>query len=241
MDEELETWALQLKELPALQQQLGAASEQSRNAEEAANALTLAAAKLAQVEAQLSEQDYGHEARAQLEEIKQQATADSAAYADIKSQLDNYAAFDRQHSQLEFAQANLPDALSSRDNTAQRLENLRASLAADEKKLGALDDQIKTLTAKLEYEGDSRAAVETHRGEVQRLREGIAISRQGLNAIAAGRESKARLSEKLADLEAQMSLFSELRTSFGKGGLPAMIIETIIPELETGANDCSRA
>lgn len=237
LDEQLETWALQLKDLPALQQQLGAAGEQNRRAEDAAEAMTLAAEKLAQVEARLSQEDYGHEARAQLDALKLQATADSAAYADIKSQLETYAAFDRQHSQLEFAQANLPDALRSRGHSAQRLEKLRDSLAAAGKKLQTLADEINTLEAKLEHEDESREAVESCRGEVQRLRESLAISKQQLNAIAVGRASKARLSEKLADLDAQASLIGELRTAFSKAGLPAMIIETVIPELESQAND----
>lgn len=237
LDEELDNWAQQLKDLPALQQQLGAAGEQHRRAEAAAEALALEAEKLAQAEARLSRADYGHELRAQLNVLQAQAEADAAAFADIKSQLDDYAAFDRQRSQLEFAQANLPDAQRSRDHAAQRLEKLRASLAADEKKLGALDQEIKALADELAHESESRAAVESHRAEVQRLRESIAISQQELNAIAAGLESKARLSDKLADLEAQTSLISELRTAFGKQGIPAMIIETIIPELETQAND----
>ena len=236
LDEQLETWARQLKDLPALQRQLGAASEHNRRAEEAAEALKLEAADLAQVEARLTQEDYGHEARAQLDELTRQTETDSASYADIKSQIDTYAAFDRRHSQLEFAKANLPDAQRSRDNTAQRLEHLGQALTADEAKLRALDEEIEKLAGKLEQNRESREAVEKRRGEAQRLREGIAISNQELNAIAAGRESNVRLSKRLAKLENQISLTSELRTSFGKQGVPAMVIETIIPELETQAN-----
>ena len=237
LDKELESWSQQLKDLPALQQRLGAAREQSRRAEEAAEAIALETDKLAQVEARLNQDEYGGEARAQLSALKAQAETDSAAYANIKSQLDDFAAFDRQHSQLEFAQANLPDALRSRDHSAGRLEKLRESLAAGEEKLRALAEEIKSQATTLEHEDERREAVETHRSEAQRLREAIAIGQQELNAIAAGRESKARLSEKLADLEAQASLTVELRTSFGKLGVPAMIIETVIPELEQQAND----
>ena len=237
LDEQLGAWALQLKDLPALQQQLGAASEQNRNAQKAAEALKLESATLAKVEARLTNENYGHEVRAQLKELKKQTEADFAAYADIKSQLESFADFDSRHSQLEFAKANLPDAQRSRDNTAQRLVKLRQSLAADENKLGVLAEQIATLAAKLEHEDESRDALENRRGEAQRLRERIAISNQELNAIASGREGKTRLSKRLADLEAQMSLVSDLRAAFGKQGLPAMIIETVIPELETQAND----
>ena len=237
LDMELESWSLQLKDLPALQQRFGAAREQRRRAEDAAETITLEADKLARIEARLSQDDFGHEARAQLDALMSQVETDAAAVADIQSQLDSHAAFDRQHSQLEFARANLPDALRSRDQTAQRLAKLRESLAAGEEKLRALADEIESLAAQLADEDARRDAVEIHRSEAQRLREAIAIGQQELNANAAGRESKARLSEKLADLEAQASLTSELRGSFGKLGVPAMIIETVIPELEQEAND----
>ena len=237
LDEQLETWAMQLKDLPALQQQLGAARQQSRNAEAAQAALKLAKAERSQIAAQLANQDYGHEIRAQLDALKQQVETDSASYADIKAQLESLTAYDRRRSELEFAKAGLPDARQSRDNTAQRLEKLRESLANDEKKLRTLDEEIDALKARLELDRDSREDLESRRAEVQRLREGMAISNQELNAIAAGRESKARLNQRLEALESQMSLFGELQASFGKRGVPALIIETIIPELETQAND----
>ena len=237
LDEQLESWAHQLKDLPALQQRLGAAGERQRRAREAAADLQQLAVKHAQVEARLKDQDYGHETRAQLNELKQQTAADSASYADIKSQLDNYAAFDRQHSQLEFAQANLPDAQRSRRDAAQRLEKLGDALAQDEARLQSLAADIETHAANLEHERESRADLESHRSEAQRLLEQIAINNQELSAIAAGRQSKTRLSQRLADLEYQLSLVTELRASFGKQGVPSLIIETIIPELESHAND----
>ncbi len=237
LEEQLESWARQLKDLPALQQQLGAASEQSRKAEAAADASKLAAAELSRVDAQLANEDYGHEVRAQLNEVSQQNEASAASYTDVKSQLESFAAFDQQHSQLAFAQANLPDALVSRDNTAQRQDKLRQSLDADGDKLQTLDSEISMLAAKLEHDGGSRADLENRRSQVQRQRERIAICNQQLNAIAAGRDSKARLSQKLADLDAQISLISDLRAAFGKDGAPAMIIDAVVPELEEQAND----
>ena len=64
LDEQLETWAMQLKDLPALQQQLGAARQQSRNAE-AAQRLEAGEGEPLTIAAQLANQDYGHEIRAQ--------------------------------------------------------------------------------------------------------------------------------------------------------------------------------
>ena len=239
-EQELEEWALQLRNLPALQQQLGAAAEQSRNAEEAEQALALETTQLAQLDARLSSQDYGHELQRQLtemEEQREQIMVDPDAHAKTKSQLESYAAFDRQYSQLEFARINLPEAQHRRAQTAERLAKLSAALAADKAKLKRIRDEIIALAAKVEQELEYRAEVERIRAEVQRLLERKAICEQELNAIAAGRESKQRLAARLNAAQQEQSLYNELRVAFGRNGVPAMIIETAIPELEAEAND----
>ena len=236
-ERELEGWALQLKDLPALQRQLGAATEQSRNAEEAESLLHTETTRLSQVEARLTNDDYAHELRQQLADLDQPITSDSASHTNIKAQLDSYATYDRQHSQLEFAKISLPEAQKSRAATAQRLAKLHRTLADDEAKLERIIDEIETLDGKLEQEREFRLEVERIRGDVQSLRERKAICNQELNAIAAGRDSKKRLSLRLSATQEQQRLVNELRTSFGKDGVPAMIIETVIPELETEAND----
>ncbi len=236
-ERELESWAQQLKDLPALQRQLGAAAEQSRKAEEAESALNAQTTQLSQVEARLTNDDYGHELRRQLADLDQPVANDSGSHADIKAQLDNYASFDRQHSQLEYAKISLPEAQKSRALTAERLAKLREALAHDDSNLARICDEIETLAGKLEQEREFRLEVERIRGDVQSLRERNAICNQELNAIAAGRDSKKRLSLRLAATQQQQRLVNELRASFSKDGVPAMIIETVIPELEMEAND----
>ena len=63
------------------------------------------------------------------------------------------------------------------------------------------------------------------------------ILEQELSAIAAGRESKKRLNARLGAAQHERGLYNELRAAFGRNGLPALIIETAIPELEAEADD----
>ena len=48
---------------------------------------------------------------------------------------------------------------------------------------------------------------------------------------------RARLANELTDIRRRKSLLKDLRESFGKNGVPAMIIEVILPELEASSND----
>ena len=239
-ERQLEDWALQLKELPALQQRLGAAAELRRKADAAEAALHLGTIQLAQLEERLDQRDYGQELQRQLAQLqaqRDQLEVDADSHAQAQSQLNSLAAFDRQYTQLEFARLNLPEAQRRRAETAERLTKHQAALTADQNRLKQIQAEIAALAQKVEQERGVRIEVDSLRAAVQRQRERLAICQQELNAIAAGRESKRRLTARLTAAQNQQSLYTELRLAFGRNGVPAMIIETAVPELEAEAND----
>ena len=239
-ERELEALALQLKDLPALQGQLGAAVESARKAEAADADMQMEMANLSQLEARLDSADFGRELRQQLRQVNEQRgriAYDPDSHADIKTQLETYAAFDRQHTQLEFARLNRPEAQATRAATRARLGNLRATLDDDERERERVLAEIAALEDKVVQEREFRAEVETIRAEVAVLNERRTIHAQELNAIAAGRESRKRLATRLKATRHEQGLFSDLRAAFGRNGLPAMIIDTAIPELEAEANE----
>ncbi len=61
-------------------------------------------------------------------------------------------------------------------------------------------------------------------------------AQQALKAIEDGRIRKAELEARLAQRREHRAVYDELKLAFGKNGIPAMIIETAIPELEASAN-----
>ncbi|MCY3864954.1 MAG: SMC family ATPase [Chloroflexi bacterium] len=237
---EIDGWARQLKDMPALQQRLGALDEAARAAEAAEAALPGERRQLRKIETRLAAEDYGAEWRRQLEQLERQRARigyDPASQADIRSQLETYAAYERQHTQLEFARISLPEAQKIRDDTAARLANMLAAQGRDEERLERLSRAIVELEAQARQEQELREGVESVRAEVQSLNERKTILEQELNAIAAGRETMKRLGARLEAAQRQRSLYNELRAAFGKNGLPALIIETALPELEAEAGD----
>ena len=239
-ERDLEVWASQLKELPALQQRLGALTANARKAEEAEASLQIERSQLDQLEKRLANEDFAEELRRQLAQLEGQRDGigyDPDSHADIKTQLQTLAAYDRQHTQLEFANINLPEAQKIRDDTAARLTNLRETLAQDEIKLERIKREIAAQEENVEREREKREEVEQIRSEVAGLTERKTILAQELNAISAGRESKRRLSDRLESAQHKRGLYTELRVAFGKSGVPALIIEEAVPELEAEAND----
>lgn len=237
---QIDSWATQLKALPALQQRLGALGEGARLAQEASAALPSERRQLTQLETRLENDDFSAELRRQLEQLGRQRDEigyDPASHADIRSQLEAFATYDRQHSQLEFARASLPEARQIRDDTAARLAAMRGSHEQAEGRLARVSSAIAALEAQAREEGERREQAENVRAEVQRFNERATILEQELNAIGAGRESLKRLGARLESAQRRQSLTNELRAAFGRNGLPALIIETAIPELEAVTND----
>ena len=237
---EIDGWARQLKNLPALQQRLGALDQAARAVETAEAELPGARRQLLQIETRLADEDFGAELRRQLDQLKRQRAHmgyDPASQADIRSQLETYAAYERQHTQLEFARISLPEAQQIRADTFARLETMLAAQHKDEERLERLASAIADLEEQAGQEKDQREGVERIRADVQSLNERKTILEQELNAIAAGRETMKRLGARLEAAQQQQSLYNELRAAFGRNGLPALIIETALPELEAEAGD----
>jgi len=237
---QIDSWALKLKNLPALQQRYGALEDQITKAQEARDQLAIEKAKLDELDTTLSDESYGQELRKQLQEIDNQRDSigyDPDSHEDVKAQLETYREFDRQNTRLEMAQTQLPDAQKLKANVEARLKKLEATLKDDEAKLETIKDEIAVLEEKVKKERELREEVKRFRNKVQSMAERKTIAQQFLTAIDAGRENKKRQQKRLDEVLHEQGLYEQLRVAFGKNGVPAMIIETAIPELEAEAND----
>ncbi len=72
------------------------------------------------------------------------------------------------------------------------------------------------------------------KGVVRRRRDAQGLA--ALNALDSLRTRHDQLSEQLTEQREQHGIYEELTAAFGKNGIPAMLIETAIPEIEDEAN-----
>ncbi len=238
-EDDLAGWVRDLEALPALQRALGAASETARRAKEAQAALETETRALHQLEERLRNQDFGGEMRRQLAQLRSEQEGiayDADSHADIRAKLQAYNRYDRHQSQLEFAQQTLPEAERAHAEVSQRLTGLQATLATEAEKRESLLDEIAALKEQVEAERELRDEVDRRRRAVQRLAERKTIAQQELRAIEMGRDSQNRLRAQLESRQHEAGLLTDLRLAFGRNGVPAMIIDSAIPELETAAN-----
>jgi exonuclease SbcC len=114
------------------------------------------------------------------------------------------------------------------------------ALDADRKQWLALETEARELSSKAVDADSLQNAVDKLRFEARVATEEVGAARQrlsSLEAITQYRADKLAARQKLAD---EQGLYEELREAFGKKGVPAMIIEAAVPEIENAANDLLR-
>jgi exonuclease SbcC len=145
---------------------------------------------------------------------------------------------------LEKRVGELEAALKYADEAAKRDVELREKAARwsddlkkDRVKRTALNAQADESENRLREASLSQADVDQLRLEKRLADELVGGARQKLVALEAfERQKVARLEERerMAD---DLGLYEDLREAFSKRGVPAMIIETVVPELERSANE----
>lgn len=154
----------------------------------------------------------------------------------ISQSLSERGEFERRVGELE-------NALSHADKAAQRvigmekmIERWNTELETDRKKRYELERLAEKSEGDLRAASISKEKLEKLRLEKRLADEKVGGARQRLAAL----ESLAKQRQKLLDeraLEAEnQGLYEELQVAFSKRGIPAMIIETAVPELEESAN-----
>ena len=101
-------------------------------------------------------------------------------------------------------------------------------------------DEIETQAAGLRERLQDAPAVEAKlqqvRGEEASARQRLGAAQQRLEACKSLERQRADKLERQKALEVDLSIYDELRTAFGVKGVPAMIIEAAVPEIEAEAH-----
>ncbi len=239
LEERIRADEARLAELPRLEREAATLAERIRAAEEAAQELEAARADYERVAAILAAGDYAHEARAALEEVRARQAAlgyDAAVHEEARRAVRELQVYAERRGRLAAARtgaeqeerelARVTDALRQRQEQAEaeqaRLRELEAEGRALEERL----QEAPRLEAELRQVEEAEAQARQRLGAAQqRLAACDELERQ--------KESRLRRRAELAHRE---SLYAELRTAFGVQGVPAMVIEAVVPEIEAEAN-----
>lgn len=144
------------------------------------------------------------------------------------------------------AAAGIPVAEQNLDTVSARADSLPEAVAAHEVSASTLTDAESVLTAALKNVKDEEtltAAVTTAQAELDRLRtelhatsNDLARTRERVDQAAKLTEETANLTIRRTELQAQLDLYRTAERAFGRDGIPVLLLETVIDQIDTDAN-----
>lgn len=219
-------------DLARLQEQLAALDQSDERLEDERHLATT-------LEAQLAAEAFGQALREQVRDLNAQIAAvgyDSDLQAEASALLKQLAGVDAQWSELKAARDSVEHDEASLAERQTFVEQKSAQISEELEREAAQVAEIERLTQLvLEAERRHEEWRRLQKLEARATERKIAAD-QRLRAIEVSRERKRNLEQQYGVIQEEIGLYNDLREAFGKNGIPAMIIESAIPELEESTN-----
>lgn len=237
--EAIEEIDLELRKLPALRDRAAALNASLDHAQTAADTIRQEQAELDAVDAMLDSGEYAQELHTQRDQIQDEIDElgyDSEAHTAARETLSTYNDFERRQLELDSALKQLPELDAAIENAKARRARWLQVLAEEERLAEGARLEILKLQDVVEEARRREDELRRRRTEERHAQEAVIRAQQALAALDNVRERKAALESRRAELSDRKGIYEDLRAAFGKNGIPAMIIEAAIPELEETAN-----
>ncbi|MBI5928064.1 MAG: SMC family ATPase [Chloroflexi bacterium] len=226
-------------QLPYLRNKRGSLEQQNRDAELANLRAQEYQGILEKLQIRLAEKDYAHELQSQLEAA--QAERDNLGYDrdehdNVRAMLNELQGYEKRASELESALQSIPLIEDSLREAQDRKNRWQEWLVLDEQRLQEIETTLVELQTRLDEMQRREKLWKQLRTEERNAIEKRTGLKQRLASIDDLRERQKALTQRQLSLGEQRGVYEQLRNAFGKNGIPAMIIEAAIPELEESTN-----
>jgi exonuclease SbcC len=239
LEAEIQQAEAQAGQLPALHKHIAALNLRFEAAIDAAAVIEDRRAAHAALQTRLADQDYAHAAQAQLAALLDELAAlgyDANAHQRLRDEIARLARFEPLKAQLDSAQAGLAEAEARLAALAEAESRWTAAAEADRARLVELEAQAGVVRAQLADAPRVRQQADDARARERIARERVGAAQQKLAACDALARQKLKLAADRDKLAHDQGLYKDLQTAFGKKGVPALIIEAAIPQIEDEAN-----
>ncbi len=215
-------------------------AERQRIADEAEKWAAGRAARLAEVTRMLAGQDFALEARAALAEIDAQSRElgyDAAAHDAVRREEIEGRAAEAAIRELEAARSALAPLERQIAGLETRMAEEAASLAGHEAAYQDARSRYEVEAAQAPDLDAAEADLFAVQSEENRLHMEVGMAKQQVAVLSSQRERRARLSAQREDLNKKIARLKTLERAFSKDGVPALLIEQALPEIEMQANE----
>ena len=178
--------------------------------------------------------------RTNQERIK--AIEDQLASADrelneLNIRLRDRSPLEKRLGELEAALSHAGEAAALAESLRNKIERWFKEAEQDRARRAEVEARAGESESRLRTASLSQADVDRVRFEKRLADERVGGARQKLAALEEFEKQRQALSQERERLATDVGLLEDLREAFSKRGIPAMIIETVVPELERSANE----
>lgn len=156
---------------------------------------------------------------------------------EFKGQLDARPGLEKKLGELQAAEGYAGEAAQQLEALVQREARWKKELEDDDTQRRALEEQITSSEERIRAAAITEADLDRMRREKRLADERVGGARQKLGALEAFEQQRVACQADRERRAFDQGLFEQLREAFSKRGVPAMIIETAVPELERTANE----
>lgn len=229
----------ELRNLPPLRQHIATLQEKLRQADEAQEELEGVETRVAELEAALSEESYAEEARIGWAELQAQLSElgyDEAAHQEARRLIRELMPFEARKSQLDYALQNAPETEKHLARLDERAAAYAERIEAAQARLDEMQTDYDEISGRVEALQEWDRRLQDLRDAYGQAHSLVGAAQQKLRALDQQRERREELMRQEDQLADNLGVYEQLREAFGKDGIPAMIIEATIPEIEAEAN-----
>ena len=192
-----------------------------------------------QVAEQLAGESFSAETRQQLARAsaaRETITQDTDAPGTAPLSPEEWAEREARHQELTAASAALPEVEAALSAAEARLHELTAAQTEARETLSQLEAAEEHLREKLSQAQEAERALQQARVAERQAFQRLLSAQQEAAALDRQRERGQQLAAARQAAEKQRATYSELRRAFGPDGIPALLIESAIPDLQADAN-----
>jgi exonuclease SbcC len=172
-----------------------------------------------------------------IRQLDEESDALQAKLESLKADIAKRTELERSMAQLEADLKHADEAQRRADALAGRIARWEAELEADERSRQELEEEAEATENRLKAAALTEKDVASLRLDKRMADERVGGARQQLAALEAFDKQREELRLRWDEATTSLGVYEELREAFSKRGVPAMIIETVVPELERHANE----
>jgi exonuclease SbcC len=228
-----------LRKLSSLQGQEASLSGSLENIPTTRTELEEVTAKLAIFDQRLESDDFAHETRQELADLEReiaQVGYDADEHERTRETLSRMAHIEEEKRALDTSSERLKAETERLREREQRAASLGNSLQAVLQRTQSLSEQVAQLELATKGLEEQTHLVNGLQAEEARARQSVGAAQQKLDHCSYLEEQQTSKSLEERKAQDEKGIYDELRLAFGKKGIQAMIIESVIPEIEEEAN-----